>query len=470
MTDLQVDGWATMLLGSLLTDIQPGFASGKHNSTGEGLPHLRPMNVSSKGRIDRSVLKYVEPTAGRADLRLRHGDVLFNNTNSPELVGKTALFDQDDEPAFSNHMTRLRTDPAKLEPAYLALRLHQAWREGYFAEHCNNHVSQASVGRDVLRAFPIELPPLEVQQAIAALSSSVDGHGISSRHHLAAAQRAIERFRQAVLAAACSGRLTADWRDKHPDVEPADRAIERRRDAKREELGRRYKEPRLPDPTELPKIPETWTWAALPELGELGRGKSKHRPRNDPRLYGGPYPFIQTGDVARSGGKLKSHSQTYNSVGLAQSRLWPERTVCITIAANIADSGLLTYPACFPDSVVGLIAGEGIAVPEYMELFIRTARRDLSAFAPATAQANINLAILSEVAVALPPAEEQREVVGRVEAIYTVGNKIEAAIQAATKRVERSAQAVLAKAFRGELRPAGVETVSAELAAKRAPS
>jgi len=105
-----------------------------------------------------------------------------------------------------------------------------------------------------------------------------------------------------------------------------------------------------------------------------------------------------------------------------------------------------------------------------MELFIRTARRDLSAFAPATAQANINLAILSEVAVALPPAEEQREVVGRVEAIYTVGNKIEAAIQAATKRVERSAQAVLAKAFRGELRPAGVETVSAELAAKRAPS
>src|SRR6266540_5234511 len=120
MSDQRVSGWPTVALGSLLTDIQPGFASGKHNSTGEGVPHFRPMNVSSDGRIDRSILKYVEPTAGRSDLRLRRGDILFNNTNSPELVGKTALVDEDDEPAFSNHMTRLRTDRTKLEPGYLA--------------------------------------------------------------------------------------------------------------------------------------------------------------------------------------------------------------------------------------------------------------------------------------------------------------------------------------------------------------
>src|SRR6202034_1779957 len=108
------------------------------------------------------------------------------------------------------------------------------------------------------------------------------------------------------------------------------------------------------------------------------------------------YPFVQTGDVARSGGRITHHSQTYNEYGLAQSRLWPENTVCITIAANIADSGLLMYPACFPDSVVGLITDPAIAEPEYVELFVRTARRDLAAFAPATAQSNINLAILSE--------------------------------------------------------------------------
>jgi type I restriction enzyme S subunit len=189
----------------------------------------------------------------------------------------------------------------------------------------------------------------------------------------------------------------------------------------------------------------------LPEVGELGRGKSKHRPRNDPRLYGGQYPFIQTGDVARSGGRVTMHSQTYNEAGLAQSRLWPERTVCITIAANIADSGFLSYPACFPDSVVGLIANEAVALPEYMELFIRTAWRDLAAFAPATAQANINLAILSEVAVALPPIEEQREIVRRASRMLQLADDLLARCDSAVRSVHRTSQAVLAKAFRGEL-------------------
>jgi len=310
------------------------------------------------------------------------------------------------------------------------------------------------VTKGIFESIPVAIP--ENKQAQAAIAQAIDdahARQDAATRHLIAAQRVIHRLQQAILAAACTGRLTADWRARHADLASAHVIIEQRRDAEREKLGHRYKQHRLPDPAELPELPETWTWAALPELGELGRGKSKHRPRNDPRLYGGPYPFIQTGDVARSGGKIRVHSQTYNEAGLAQSRLWPERTVCITIAANIADSSLLTYEACFPDSVVGLIADETVAFPEYVELFIRTARRDLAAFAPATAQANINLAILSEVAVALPPIEEQREIVRRVEALYELSAKVEAAIEAATTRVERSSQAVLAKAFRGELLP-----------------
>jgi type I restriction enzyme, S subunit len=302
-----------------------------------------------------------------------------------------------------------------------------------------------------LLGIHVPIPTPEEQGKISRLITAAQVSQGRSVQHLKMARRAVARFRQAILAAACSGRLTVEWRDHHLDVEPADKTLERHRDERREQLGHRYKEPRLPDTAELPEIPESWAWAALPELGELGRGKSKHRPRNDPRLYGGPYPFIQTGDVARSGGKITAHSQTYNEAGLAQSKLWPERTVCITIAANIADSGLLTYPACFPDSVVGLIADDSIAVPEYVELFIRTVRRNLAAFAPATAQANINLAILAEVAVALPPVEEQREIVARAEAMYEVCAKVETAIQGATRRVERSSQAILARAFQGGL-------------------
>ena len=129
----------------------------------------------------------------------------------------------------------------------------------------------------------------------------------------------LKRRRQAVLAAATSGMLTEDWRTERQ---------------------------RLDD----------WPVQPLADVGEIGRGKSKHRPRNDPRLYGGPYPFVQTGAMAQSRGRITEHTQTYSEMGLAQGKLWPAGTVCITIAANIADAAILGYPACFPASVVGFIA------------------------------------------------------------------------------------------------------------------
>jgi type I restriction enzyme S subunit len=312
------------------------------------------------------------------------------------------------------------------------------------------------VTKGVFENTPVAIPPdEETQQRLAKLIDVGERSRQSAATHLASARKTIERFNHAVLAAACSGRLTADWR-ADAEVDSADVALERKRLADRERLGRKYREPLLPDISTLPQIPDEWCWAALPELGELGRGKSKHRPRNDPKLYGDGYPFIQTGDVARSGGWITSHFQTYNELGLAQSRLWPEKTVCITIAANIAESALLAYPACFPDSVAGLIADEDIALPEYVELFIRTARADLAAFAPATAQSNINLAILSELAVPLPPIEEQREVVRRVSSMFDLADRLSGRIETGSRQIDRSSQAILAKAFRGELM--GVKT------------
>jgi len=212
----------------------------------------------------------------------------------------------------------------------------------------------------------------------------------------------------------------------------------------------------------LPDIPDSWAWVFLPDLGYLNRGRSRHRPRNAPHLYGGRYPFVQTGDIAQSHGRITHHRQTYNDEGLAQSRLWLVGTVCITIAANIADSALLTYPACFPDSVVGLVTDAELCLPEYAEFFIRTAREDLSQFAPATAQKNINIAILEEVAVPLPPLVEQREIVRRVDALFALADKIEARVSAATARVEKITQAILAKAFRGELVPTEAELARQE--------
>ena len=122
-------------------------------------------------------------------------------------------------------------------------------------------------------------------------------------------------------------------------------------------------------------LPEGWMWLTLPQLGELDRGKSRHRPRNDPRLFGGTMPFIQTGDVRAARGLLVEYDTTYSSFGVAQSRVWEPGTLCITIAANIAETCILGVEACFPDSVVGFVPDEGRTSVEYVEYFLRTARR-----------------------------------------------------------------------------------------------
>ena len=98
-----------------------------------------------------------------------------------------------------------------------------------------------------------------------------------------------------------------------------------------------------------------WKEYSLEELGQFSRGKSKHRPRDDKSLFGGKYPFIQTGDIKQANLWVNSFSKTYNEKGLEQSKLWGKDTLCITIAANIAETAILKFDACFPDSVVGFV-------------------------------------------------------------------------------------------------------------------
>jgi type I restriction enzyme S subunit len=153
-------------------------------------------------------------------------------------------------------------------------------------------------------------------------------------------------------------------------------------------------------------------WATVPfnDLGEINRGRSRHRPRYAEHLYGGPYPFIQTGDIRESGGRITSHSQTYSEEGLKQSRLWPAGTMCITIAANIAETAILSYPACFPDSVVGFIADDKKCHVRFVEYTFRHIKRLIQAEASGSVQDNINLGTLSRLEIPLPPLPEQKAI------------------------------------------------------------
>ncbi|MEY9441691.1 restriction endonuclease subunit S [Bradyrhizobium elkanii] len=194
------------------------------------------------------------------------------------------------------------------------------------------------------------------------------------------------------------------------------------------------------------ELPPGWGWARFPELGTFGRGKSKHRPRNDPALFdGGEHLLIQTGDVARSRGIIETYTGKYNDFGLSQSLKWPKGTLCITIAANIADSGILSFDACFPDSVVGFIPASMFGNARYFEYFVRTAKANLLEFAPATAQKNINLEILTQVLIPLPPLAEQQQIVAKVDKLMALCDRLEASLEitAATRR--RLLEALLAE-------------------------
>ncbi|MCU7085538.1 restriction endonuclease subunit S [Salmonella enterica] len=173
------------------------------------------------------------------------------------------------------------------------------------------------------------------------------------------------------------------------------------------------------DPIENPK---GWQRMKFSEVGTLDRGKSKHRPRNAPELLGGIHPLIQTGDVANSGGYITEYFSTYSDIGLAQSKMWKKGTLCITIAANIAKTGILMFDACFPDSVVGFQPNQHVEA-EFIQHWLGFLQKQLEEAAPEVAQKNINLAILRDLDVIVPDKALQMKFKGVVKKVRELKEK-----------------------------------------------
>lgn len=193
------------------------------------------------------------------------------------------------------------------------------------------------------------------------------------------------------------------------------------------------------------KNPKQLPLRKLAELGRLDRGVSKHRPRNDPALMGGRFPLIQTGDVARSHGYIREYSSTYSDLGLAQSKVWPAGTLCVTIAANIGKTGILTFDACFPDSVVGFSSDPETV--EYVRVWLSLRQAALEASAPQSAQKNINLAVLRALDVPLP---DRTSLIGFSNRVSKVRELAETHRRAASKDDELLAS-LQSRAFDGRL-------------------
>ncbi|MEI7584552.1 restriction endonuclease subunit S [Runella sp.] len=204
---------------------------------------------------------------------------------------------------------------------------------------------------------------------------------------------------------------------------------------------------------------EGWEEKTLEQISKsFGRGKSRHRPRNFEGLYGGAYPFIQTGDIRNCNHYITEYTQTYNDLGLAQSKLWPAGTICITIAANIAETGVLTFDACFPDSVIGVVVNENLADRDFVEYLLQSFKARIQSLGKGSAQANINMGTFENELFPFPTVAEQKEIVQKLNALSAETKRLEVIYQQKINDLEELKKSVLQKAFRGELRsPEGAE-------------
>ena len=485
-------GWGWVRLGNIATYMQRGRSP--QYATGTNVVVVSQKCVQWHG-LDLSVAKEID-AASLQDYEeyrfLRDEDLLWNSTGTGTIGRVVRVTCPPEKLVCDSHVTLIRCPHVVSE--YIRIWLRSDHVYGVIEDRAAGSTKQVELTSGLALGWQVPLPPLAEQHRIVAkvdelmtLCDRLEAARMereATRDRMATASLArlnmpdpdpatfqnhaafalnnltpltirpnqIKALRQTILNLAVRGKLVP----QNPNDEPASERLKRIA-ADRvalEKNGSIKKSKPLPpvNAADAPfDLPPGWAWARFPEVGLFGRGKSKHRPRNDPMLYtDGKYPFIQTGDVARSSGSIETYSNFYNDVGLAQSAMWPAGTLCITIAANIADSGILSFDACFPDSVVGLIVHDSFDDARFFEYFIRTAKGDLHKFAPSTAQKNINLEILVEVLVPLPPLTEQHRIVVKVDELMALCDRLETSLATSDGTRGQLVEALLHKGLRGD--------------------
>jgi type I restriction enzyme S subunit len=198
---------------------------------------------------------------------------------------------------------------------------------------------------------------------------------------------------------------------------------------------------------------EGWVEERLRDVSkDFGRGKSKHRPRGDSKLYGGKYPFVQTGDMSNSNHRITGYTQTYSEIGLAQSKLWPKGTICIAIVgANVGETAILDFDACFPDSVVGVVVDARIADNEYVEYVLQSFKAILKEKGKGTARDNINLGTFENQKFPFPPLVVQRKIVATLNEFAEETQRLESLYQRKLAALDELKKSLLHQAFSGAL-------------------
>ncbi len=337
-------------------EIINGFAFKSEKYVDNGMRIIRITNVQNGYIEDNSPVFYPLNSIEAKKYELFEGDILISLTGN---VGRVGMVTDEFLPATLNQRVGcLRVNNNEINEEYLFHFLNT----NFFEQKCiesSKGIAQKNMSTEWLKNYEIKLLPMKVQKNIVNTLNKINNL-IESR------QQQLKKLDELV---------------KSRFIEMFGDPVKNEKNLPLEQLSK---------------------------IGILERGKSQHRPRNAPELLGGPYPLIQTGDVSNSNIYITTYSNTYSELGLKQSKLWEPGTLCITIAANIAQTAILTFKACFPDSVVGFIPNNNtniIFIHYWFEFF----QKVLEEQAPQVAQKNINLKILSELKVILPSIELQNE-------------------------------------------------------------
>jgi type I restriction enzyme S subunit len=200
----------------------------------------------------------------------------------------------------------------------------------------------------------------------------------------------------------------------------------------------------------LGEIPEHWEIKKAKYLTDILRGKFTHRPRNDPRLYDGEYPFIQTGDVASADMYIRSYSQTLNDEGFKVSKQFPHGTLVMTIAANIGDIAILDFAACFPDSIVGFVPKPSVDLFYLYYMFVAM-RQQLLLTAVLNTQLNLNVERIANQFCVLPPISQQLEIVEFLNHSMTKLESLAVNIEHAIDKLKQYRTALITNAVTGKI-------------------
>jgi type I restriction enzyme S subunit len=419
------EGWGWMQLKDLVKNPKADIVDGPFGSdlkaseyVDAGIPIIRLQNIDRNHFVAKNI-RFISPEKAKELQRhsFKKGDIVITKLGNP--LGEACIVpDEFETGIIVADVVRVIPEERLVNKKYLTYAINSQSVIEQF-EPLIKGSTRPRVNLGNVRELRIPVAPIREQERIVARLEELLSDLEAGVRALERVRAGAKRYKASVLKTGCEGKLSGNKGSGNQGLRDGE-------------------------------LPEGWRWAKLPELGLLARGKSKHRPRNADFLYNGPYPFIQTGDIRHADGFITKYSQTYSEVGLAQSKLWPKGTLCITIAANIAETAILGFDSCFPDSVVGFIPNDNTDV-KYVEFYFRTIKENLERFAPATAQKNINLDVLQKILVALPPLEEQRRIVAEVEQRLESVRAVEAAAEAGLKRAGRLRQAVLRSVFEGRM-------------------